>query len=394
MPRLPRNYAVTTSTSARGVNVHKVQVPDPARPGKYVTFRWTGDPAPARRFAALAARDLAETIADERARRDADDARKGRPDMPTLSTYARGWIERKRAEADAGHLKFSPTTYARNMSMIEHWLDTHRLGRTPLDEITEALTREWSRWLAGSEHAGRGSGQLSTHTRELYVRNVRGYLRQARAEGLVHADPFSWFHGLKETPTTATRDRVKHLGTTLTADEFERAMFHARTPEDRALFRLMFHSGLRIGEALALRLGNVELKDDERAVLHIEKSWNAKTKELGPVKSEKSFRDVPMSRPVVDEALSLVKGDDPETFLFNRARDYTAQLNAAVAAAGVPRISGTHGLRRSHGTEMRRAGMMPEALRDRLGHDDIRTTLEYYVHTNDTDQWAYVLKGA
>lgn len=389
-----KGYAVTTTTNPKsGVNVHKVQVPDPANPGKYLTFRWSGARAPADRFAVAAKMNLTDALAEERFRRDADREWSKGPKVPTLSAYAVDWLDRKRSEAVVGNLRFAASSYDRNREFVRSWVDSHLIGRTPLDRITESLTREWARWLAESPHKGKGEGFLKPITREQYIQMAAGYLRQARRENIIHTDPFSWFRGVKVAPTADERDRKASLKAVVDAEQFEEMMAFASTEQDRAMFQLLFHSGLRIGEAVALHRRNIRHLDAQRSVISVEGSWNTKTKRLGPVKTPKGFREVPVARFVVEDVLALTPGGDESTPLFDRGRHFTGQIRRTIqqyVAAGGTEISGTHGLRRSHATQMRRMGMMPEALRARLGHEDIRTTLDFYVNPDETDQWAYL----
>ena len=43
-----------------------------------------------------------------------------------------------------------------------------------------------------------------------------------------------------------------------------------------------------------------------------------------------------------------------------------------------------HSLRHTHATMLAEAGANPEVVRRRLGHTDIKTTLQYYTHPTDT----------
>ena len=54
-------------------------------------------------------------------------------------------------------------------------------------------------------------------------------------------------------------------------------------------------------------------------------------------------------------------------------------LRKYAAAAGLPRIR-IHDLRHSHASLLIEQGFSPLAIRDRLGHEDIQTTLNTYSH--------------
>ena len=46
----------------------------------------------------------------------------------------------------------------------------------------------------------------------------------------------------------------------------------------------------------------------------------------------------------------------------------------------------THSLRKTHTTELARSGMPLHAVSERLGHEDITTTLKFYTHNTEEDK--------
>lgn len=66
-------------------------------------------------------------------------------------------------------------------------------------------------------------------------------------------------------------------------------------------------------------------------------------------------------------------------------RNVTRALNRAIARAHVPVIT-FHELRHTHGSLLRTAGVDPRVIADRLGHEDVRFTMDTYVHATVEDQ--------
>jgi integrase len=54
-----------------------------------------------------------------------------------------------------------------------------------------------------------------------------------------------------------------------------------------------------------------------------------------------------------------------------------SEFRKVVKAAGVPRLS-FHGLRRTHATMLASRGVSVKAVQERLGHSDVRMTLDVY----------------
>jgi integrase len=154
----------------------------------------------------------------------------------------------------------------------------------------------------------------------------------------------------------------------------------ARTDaEDADLFRLLFFTGIRLGEALTLRWDDVEL--EARTVL-IRRGLSAGAE---GIPKGRRFRIVPLAHPAV-EALSrlaargeFVSGDDYVfANVWGRRLDGSAvrrRYKRACAAAGL-RPRKLHGLRHAAGSILARTAD-PVFVRDMLGHARLTTTDRY-----------------
>lgn len=163
------------------------------------------------------------------------------------------------------------------------------------------------------------------------------------------------------------------------------------------IFRFVLQTGLRVGEALALRWSDI---DYENNILTICRSLNEdKSKKewiFEKTKSKAGERNVPLTKEarrilsLVKEqqkgyAVNIVYGDlvfrNPDGKCIIRHR-LSARLNYICKLNGMRTIS-MHILRHTFATRCIEAGMNPKALQSIMGHETISTTLDLYVKAND-----------
>jgi integrase len=178
----------------------------------------------------------------------------------------------------------------------------------------------------------------------------------------------------------------------------EAQAFLAATPQhrDHVLWRFMLDSGVRVGEALALRWADIDLIKRVVAI--------RRTVTIGPDKRPTIGADTktPASRRVISisaataAALSRHRIQQLERRLetggvwhdldlvfdrgdgdIERKEGMARRLDTAVAKAGLPRIT-PHGFRRTMTVTWLLAGESPRVISDRLGHRSSAFTLDVY----------------
>jgi integrase len=150
-----------------------------------------------------------------------------------------------------------------------------------------------------------------------------------------------------------------------------RAFFKAiRSRRDRALFGLIYHHALRVGEVELLQRGDVDLERMRITVRRLKGgAWNEQ-----PLFASTAAR--------LREHLSETVGDE-ETPLFRgrngplRKRQIQALFCRYRLAAGLPTRFTCHCLRHSIATHLLDAGVALEFVQDHLGHQNIRSTSIY-----------------
>jgi integrase/recombinase XerC len=147
----------------------------------------------------------------------------------------------------------------------------------------------------------------------------------------------------------------------------------ALAARDRALFMLLYGSGLRIAEALALDVGEAPLPGSE-AMLRVR----------GKGGRERLVPVLPAVRAAIAAWLRHNPGAGPARPLFTGARG--ARLDAGVARralrdfrrlVGLPEHASPHALRHSFATHLLAAGADLRAIQELLGHASLSTTQRY-----------------
>lgn len=164
----------------------------------------------------------------------------------------------------------------------------------------------------------------------------------------------------------------KRLPAVLSADEVKRILEQIHHPKHRALVMLAYSAGLRVGELVRLRLGDLDV---QRGLLHVRRGKGGRD------------RYTVLSRRAL-EAVAVYQAAFPsETWLFpgpNPARHYTTRsvqkiVRRAAERAGIRKRVSVHTLRHSFATHLLEGGTDLRYIQELLGHQSSRTT-QIYTH--------------
>jgi integrase len=254
--------------------------------------------------------------------------------------------------------------YARYFA--NHWVP--KLGRYPLRAITAGQLQEIVAELQAQGLSGKSVNNFLVPLRKLFSDAVKwGYLAVNPAIGVERA-------------------KVSHQEMQALAPAQLRRLLAAVDPDYWLLFSVAVFTGLRRGELLALRWGDVDL---DQAQLHVRRSvWRGAFQ--GP-KTRRAIRTVDLA-PSLVAALRAAKPLGPadevrERLLFSgpngRPLDpdnlVKRQFLPALERAELPRVR-FHDLRHSYASLLIAAGQHPKYIQHQLGHASITTTLDRYGH--------------
>jgi integrase len=145
---------------------------------------------------------------------------------------------------------------------------------------------------------------------------------------------------------------------------------------------LITKTGLRFSEALALTPADF---DFARQTLNVTKTWDYKSKEEGfaPTKNHSSIRKIQLDWQTVIQFSQLTKGLPDNKPIFVKSKIYNDTVNHYLERlckkAGIPVIS-VHGLRHTHASLLLYAGVSIASVARRLGHSNMNTTQQTYLH--------------
>ena len=182
-----------------------------------------------------------------------------------------------------------------------------------------------------------------------------------------------------------------------TPEEFSKFISCVDRPEYAALFRFLYVTGCRRGEALSLSWGDIDFK---KGIVKINKNVTFKTEDksspyhITTPKNASSNRNIALPSFFLDmmkEYKEWQKNNATQTdFVFGgdsplRPTSVARVMDAAILAAGVKRIR-VHDLRHSCASFLIHKGVSVVAVSRRMGHTNIEQTLNTYSHMLPDDQ--------
>lgn len=235
-----------------------------------------------------------------------------------------------------------------------------------VNEITPAHVRKWQ------------AGLLAGGNAPTYVKSINNQLVAVLNYAVK-------YYRLPNNPCHAAGSIGKKKASAMkfwTVEQFNAFIACVTRPSARAGFSVLFWTGLRIGELLALTLEDF---DFEKNTLSVTKSYqNIEGKDIiTEPKTEKSKRVVPLPEAlcaVMNEYLGALYDYRPGERLFPFTKSYFhKQMSRGCAASGVEKIR-LHDLRHSHASLLIEMGVPILLISERLGHEDVETTLRTYGH--------------
>ena len=168
-----------------------------------------------------------------------------------------------------------------------------------------------------------------------------------------------------------------------TKEEFDQFIPHVSDkPMSKVIFYLFFYSGIREGELLALTLNDF---DFDKNTVSITKNYARVNNQdiIQTPKTPKSKRTITLPVEIMEmvkEYSDMLYDYKPTDRLFPTQKSFlTREMVRGCKLSGVKKIR-IHDLRHSHASLLIELGFAPLLISERLGHENVETTLNTYSH--------------
>lgn len=291
----------------------------------------------------------------------------------TVHQYLHHHIERL-----TGVTKGTKKTYR----IMAEQIAKYKLGSLPINAVIKQDVEDWVK----EQESEKNPPAPKT------IRNRQGLLFAAFARAVDDGV-------LVKNPAKAvkiTRKERKQM-VFLTPTEFNDALLPIISPHYQPFFMLLFGTGLRFGEAIALRPQDFNLATHP-PTLTVSRAWQHGGG-WGPPKTERANRTISIPTAVVDAVRPLVTRAKTNELVFTNNRGARISENtmwenwerwrklandadrcAERSVKPLGKIPRMHDLRHSHASHMLSTGMNMFDLQHRLGHESIKTTADRYGH--------------
>lgn len=236
-----------------------------------------------------------------------------------------------------------------------------------------------------------GSAGLSATDIRQTVYVFSAVCQYAIRTGRLHVNPLA---GIKLPRPKATRERIF-------LNHVEVAKLAAEVGDYAIFIRTLAYTGMRWGEAIALRVRDIDLN---RRRIDVHRAYTDLAGKLieGTPKSHQA-RTVPLPPSLCADLQALIDGRELNAHVFTAPRGGPLRLTnfrrtvwiPAVKAAGVDGLT-IHGLRHTAASLYISAGTPPKVVQRVLGHASITITMDLYGHlyADEMDTWAERLDEA
>lgn len=258
-----------------------------------------------------------------------------------------------------------PTTLLSKTNRIDRYVLPF-FSDMPVSEITPLHVRKWQNELMKKDYKP-------------------GTFRMIHASLAAILNYATKYYGLKQNAATlaGSMGTLKQLRTIqfYTLDQFKKFLPCVKEKYQLA-FKILFFSGLRLGELLALTIKDF---NPEAGTLDINKSYSAELNIIQTPKTTKSNRIVTLPSFLIHEIQDYISSKfyEPQPgerlFFWLCKRTLAIASRNAATAAGLPVIR-LHDFRHSHASLLIELNFPPLVISERLGHESVKTTLEIYSH--------------
>ncbi len=292
--------------------------------------------------------------------------------------YERSFLERKSGSTSMSvasmyqiymedcETRLKPTTLENKKFLFQKHVLPY-LGKMQLDEVTPATIRKWQNTL------------LDTDYSKTYLKTVHNQVSALFNYAIK-------YYGLKSNPARLAGSMGKksadsmQFWTVAEFEAFQRAIMDK--PASWVMFNVLYWTGMRQGELFALTASDIDLQSN---TIRVCKSYarlgqNDLIQEPKTPKSNRTITIPQFLADILDDYLKSLYSLAPNNSIFPYTKHMLLhEMKRGCAQSGVKRIR-VHDLRHSHASMLIEMGYSPILIAERLGHENIETTLQTYSH--------------
>lgn len=241
-------------------------------------------------------------------------------------------------------------------------------GKTPINEITAPMIRKWQ------------GEMMEKGFKPTYLKTIHNQL-SAILNYAVN------FYDLRSNPCRKAGSMGKSKADERpywTLEEFQKFSDAIMDKQDSWIaFQILFWTGMRIGELLALQVKDIDFK---QGTITVDESLTRLDGEdlITAPKTESSVRVITIHKELQEELkeyIATLYHVRPGTRLFaGRTKSFFEhEMERGIKMSGVKKIT-VHCTRHSHASMLVQMGFSPVEIAKRLGHGKVTTTIETYCH--------------
>lgn len=304
----------------------------------------------------------------------------------TLADIHNKWVAERKTE------KLAPKTVKRECQRWDKYIANSNLAQKRIDNITHLMIEDYFRILLAKN--------------EITVKELKEILflfkhtfEYAYRHDMIMVNPMDKVK-VKTTSCAPTKPKKSHsriyMPDEVLAMQHEIDVELNNIPHNTTALaiRLIFMTGIRIGEAVALRLSDVDFENQKIYIQRMEQEDNEGHREIvehTKKKSTSGYRDIGIGEEgiaLINQILAINEkynlSDEDFLFLGEKGkrihiRAIDNRIRKLCKRAGITPAKSAHDIRRTVATTLYRNTHDIELVRKKLGHSDVQTTWEYIV---------------
>ncbi len=261
----------------------------------------------------------------------------------------------------------------RERTLDKYWLSHRHLQEIAPDlKLVDTTRLEYQQILNSFAQTHEKATVMDFH------HQLKAMLLDAYDEGYIQRDPTRKIVVKGKEPSEKKSKYLNEFELKLLLRHLDLSTF----PNFDWMILLIAKTGLRFSEALGLTKEDIDL---EQQMINVDKTWDYKsyTGSFKPTKNSSSVRKVPIDWKLAMQLNQVIQDLPNGEPIFAQKRVFNSTVNNLLKKhceeLNIPVIS-VHGLRHTHASLLLFAGVSIASVAKRLGHADMTTTQQTYLH--------------